>query len=92
MAIHRANLVWDDEKHTIVHLGMANHSEDSDAAYLRKCVEFFEMNKGGTTNQQIILERLTRIENMLKGGVIVETKQDDISTDEIFDDLLAQLD
>jgi hypothetical protein len=92
MAIRRVNLVYDDQKHSIVHLGLANHSEDSDAAYLRKCVEFFEMNKGGLTNQQLILERLQRIENMLKSGVTVgDAALPDTSTDEMFDDLLAQL-
>lgn len=90
--IRRVNLVYDTDRHTLVHLGLSNHSEDSDAAYLRKCVEFYEMNKGGTTNQQLILERLQRIENMLKNGVVVgEAAPDDTSTDEMFDDLLAQL-
>jgi hypothetical protein len=92
MAIRRVNLVYDDQKHTIVHLGLANHSEDSDAAYLRKCVEFYEMNKGGLTNQQLILERLQRIENMLKNGVVMsEAIQEDNNSDEIFDNLLDQL-
>lgn len=91
--IRRVNLVYDDQKHSVVHLGITNHSDDSDAAYLRKCVEFYELNKGGLTNQQLILERLQRIENMLKSGVVVgETNPTPDSTqDDIFDDLLEQL-
>lgn len=91
MAIHRANIVWDDQKHPTVHLGMNNHEGESDAAYLRKCVEFYEMNKSGTY-QQAILERLASIERMLKSGVVVdEPAPDDTHTDEIFDNLLEQL-
>lgn len=89
--IHRANIVWDDKNHSIVHLGMSNHDGETDAAYLRKCVEFYELNKGGT-NQQLILERLARIENILRNGVIIsDSAPADSHTDEIFDDLLEQL-
>lgn len=90
--IRRVNLVYDDQKHSVVHLGITNHGDDSDAAYLRKCVEFYELNKGGLTNQQLILERLQRIENMLKSGVVGETTPTpDSAQDDIFDDLLEQL-
>lgn len=93
MTIHRANLVWDDEKHITVHLGMSNHDEP-DAAYLRKCVEFYEMNKAGTTGQQLILEHLQAIRRMLQNGVMIGAGEDtppDPQSDEIMDDLLEQI-
>jgi len=92
--IHRANIVWDDQKHPAVHLGMTNHEGETDAAYLRKCVEFYEANKGGAGNQQLILERLSSIENMLRRGVAVGAEPHpppDDETDNIFDDLLEQM-
>lgn len=90
MALHKATLVWDDEKHMTVHLGMSNHEGESDTAYLRKCVEFYEMNK--STNQQLILQRLASIERMLKEGVKVDDQPvDDALADEIFDEALEQL-
>ena len=93
--IHRANIVWDEQRNSTVHLGMTNHEGESDAAYLRKCVEFYELNKGGATNQQLILERLARIETMLKNGLVLnpdgQPQADDDQNDEIFDDLLGQL-
>jgi hypothetical protein len=90
----RINLSYDTEKHALVHLGLTNHNEPSDSAYMRKCIEFFEMNKGGAVNQQLILERLARIELMLKNGTCISaapaaTADDD--TDDIFDEALEQL-
>lgn len=94
MAIQKSTIVWDDQKHTAVHLGMSNHEGESDAAYLRKCVEFYEMNKGGTV-QQLILERLAAIERTLKQGVAIasdgNSQVPDDFTDEIFDEALEQL-
>lgn len=92
MTTHKASITWDNQKHAAVHLGMTNHGE-SDAAYLRKCVEFYEMNKGSATNQQIILERLTSIERMLKRGVVVgdNNSAPENKNDELFDNLLSQL-
>lgn len=88
---HRANIVWNEQSHPTVHLGMTNHEGETDAAYLRKCVEFYELNKNGATNQQLILERLTRIETMLKRGVApIANNEPDTTTEEIFDDLLEQ--
>lgn len=92
MALQKATITWDDQKDTTVHLGMNNHTE-THAAYLRKCVEFYEMNKAGT-NQQLILERLASIERMLKNGVVIGGQPDtdhDQQTDDIFDDLLGQM-
>ncbi len=93
MATRRINLSYDDEKHQIVHLGLTNHGEPSDSAYMRKCIEFYELNKGGAINQGLILERLNRIEALLKSGVVTtpdrDTGLDD--TDDIFDDALEQL-
>jgi len=90
--MQRANIVWDEKKHPTVHIGMTNHEGETDAAYLRKCVEFYELNKSGATNQQQILERLTRIETMLKRGVNpLDDPPDDTATEEIFDDSLEQL-
>jgi hypothetical protein len=88
---------YDDEKHTLVHLGLANHEEDSNSDYMRKCIEFYEMNKGGVVNQAQILERLARIEAMLKTGVVTVAGDDgrdtaEDYTDEIFDEALEQLD
>lgn len=91
MALQKSTIVWDDQRDTTVHLGMTNH-DGSDAAYLRKCVEFYEMNKAGATGMQQILERLTRLEQMLKRGVVVGGQSDASSdTDDIFDDLLEQI-
>lgn len=91
----RINLSYDSDKHPLVHLGLTNHSEPSDSAYMRKCIEFFEMNKGGAVNQQLILERLARIELMLKNGVVLSggnSSQDATDgSDEIFDSMLDQL-
>jgi hypothetical protein len=95
MTIQRVTLSYDSEKHSTVHLGLLNHGEDSDSAYLRKCVEFFELNKGGVTNQQLIIERLTRIESLLKNGVTISgdvtDRDDETQSYEILDDLLEQL-
>jgi hypothetical protein len=95
MTIQRVTLSYDDEKHTTVHLGISNHDEDNVSTYLRKCVEFFELNKGGVTNQQLILDRLNRIETMLKNGVSligdVTGQADETQSDQILDDLLEQL-
>lgn len=84
---------YDDEKHSVVHLGLKNHGEDSDSAYLRKCVEFFEMNKAGSTDQQLILEHLQIIRRMLQNGVVVGEggAPPDPQGDEILDDLLEQM-
>jgi hypothetical protein len=89
----RINLSYDTEKHTLVHLGLTNHNEPSDSAYMRKCIEFFEMNKGGAVNQQLILERLARIELMLKNGAapVQSAPAVDDDTDDIFDEALEQL-
>lgn len=95
MTIQRVTLSYDDEKHSTVHLGILNHSEDSDSAYLRKCVEFFELNKGGVINQHLILDRLTRIESLLKNGVTITSDVTDQDSEaqsyEILDELLEQL-
>lgn len=91
--IRRSNIVWDDQKHSTVHLGMTNHDE-SDAAYLRKCVEFYEINKAGATGMQLVLERLTRLEQLLKRGVVIGAGDDpahDDHTNDIFDELLEQM-
>lgn len=92
MTTQRITLSYDDEKHSIVHLGLQNHSDDSDSAYLRKCIEFFELNKSGT-NQQLILERLATIERMLKKGVVPidQPTENDPDNDDLFDDLLEQI-
>lgn len=86
---------YDTEKHQIVHMGVKNHKEPSTAAYIRKCIEFYEINRGGAVNQHLILERLERIEKMLRAGVVVgsgETAPDeDALTDEILDQALEQL-
>ncbi len=92
----RVNMSYDTEKHSVVHLGLSNHNEPSDSAYIRKCIEFFEMNKGGAINQHLILERLARIETMLKNGVTAVTGSngdgdDQAYTDDIFDEALEQL-
>jgi hypothetical protein len=95
MAIHKATLVWDSDKHSIVHLAMTNKNQ-YDAAFLRTCVEFYQMSQAGANVQQLVLERLARIENMLRSGVVMAAP-DDVSidgndqTDEIFDDLLEQI-
>lgn len=90
--MRKSNILWDEHHHPTVHLGMTNHAGESDAAYLRKCVEFYELNKGGAGNQQLILERLARIEAMLKRGVapLPADDQPDAAQEEIFDDLLEQ--
>lgn len=90
----RANIVWDARQHPTVHLGMTNHEGESDAAYLRKTVEFYELNKGGATNQQKILEELVAIKTMLRRGVSVASSPatpDAGQADEILDELLEQL-
>jgi hypothetical protein len=93
MGLRRVNMSYDDGRHEIVHLGLTNHTEPSDSAYIRKCIEFYEINKGGAVNQNLILERLNRIEAMLKNGVVTTPDQDfaDADTDDIFDDALEQL-
>jgi hypothetical protein len=93
MATRRVTLSYDDEKHVTVHLGLINHAEDSDSAYLRKCVEFFEMNKGEITHQQTVLDRLQRIENILKSGAVVGRDEQavELRGGEILDDLLEQM-
>lgn len=86
---------YDDQKHPLVHLGLTNQSEPSMSAYLRKCVEYYEINRGGAVNQHLILERLERIEKMLRAGVVVgggeSAPDDDALTDEILDQALEQL-
>lgn len=86
---------FDTDKHSLVHIGLTNHTEPSTSAYLRKCVEFYEMNRGGAVNQHLILERLERIEKMLRGGQVVSAQSDqpddDALTDEILDQALEQL-
>lgn len=94
MGLRRVNMSYDDGRHKIVHLGLTNHTEPSDSAYIRKCIEFYEINKGGAVNQSLILERLNRIEAMLKSGVVAAPGQvfdDGDDTDDIFDDAIAQL-
>lgn len=91
MAIQRVTLSYDDERHTVVALGLANHSEDTDAAYIRKCIEFYELNKGGAVNQSLILDRLAAIERLLKNGAAVYTAEASPDNDKIFDELLEQL-
>lgn len=94
MAIHKATLVWDDEKHHIVHLAMTN-KDVGDASFLRACIEFYEMSQAGANVQQLILERLAKIENMLKSGVVINGDGDkpvmDDQTDDIFDEVLEQI-
>lgn len=88
MATQKATLTWDDQKHTVVHLGMSNHEGETDAAYLRKCVEFYEAN-GGTL--QLILQEITALRRMIKRGAVVAADDDPADdNDEIFDDLLEQ--
>lgn len=91
MTLHKATLTWDDQKHTVVHLGMANHEGETDAAYLRKCVEFYEAN-GGTL--QLILQEIAALKHLIQRGVVVASGDDPAddhdATDEIFDDLLEQ--
>jgi len=85
---------YDDKKHSLVHLGLTNHHEASASAYIRKCIEFYEMNRGGAVNQHLILERLERIERMLRGGVVVNGEaqaEADTTADEILDEALEQL-
>jgi len=86
---------YDPARHSLVHLGLTNHHEPSTSAYIRKCIEFYEMNRGGAVNQHLILERLERIEKMLRGGLVVsaEAAPDDNEaiTDEILDEALEQL-
>ena len=103
MTIQRKNIVYDDKKHHVISKAMQSHGEPSDAAYLRKCVEFYEQNKHGLQldPQQIIglLSRLelnqTEIKEMIKRGVIVVDEEQAESvdeTDDIFDDVLSQFD
>ena len=90
----RINLSYDDEKHPLVHLGLKNHKEPSDSAYMRKCIEFYELNKGGAINSQLVLEHLLEIRRMLQQGVVVasgDVEQTDAKNDQILDDLLEQL-
>lgn len=85
---------YDQEKHSLVHIGLENHKEPSASAYIRKCIEFYEMNRGGAVNQHLILERLERIERMLRGGVVINGEAStavDTTADEILDEALEQL-
>jgi hypothetical protein len=92
MATQRITFSYDDERHTTVHLGLANHGDDSHSDYVRKCIEFYELNKSGATNQQLILERLQRIESMLKNGVTIgEGESTSPQGDDILDELLEQM-
>jgi hypothetical protein len=92
MAIQRINLSYDDERHTLVALGLANHAEDSHSAYIRKAIEFYELNKGSAVSSPLILERLAAIERLLRNGVaLATTDQPDDTNDALFDDLLEQL-
>ena len=92
MPLHKSTIVWDDQRDTTVHLGMTNHTE-SDAAYLRKCVEFYEMNKAGAGGLQQVLERLGRLEHLLKRGVVIGAGDDPApeDNDDIFDEMLEQM-
>jgi len=94
MAIYKATLVWDSDKHPIVHLAMTNKGQ-TDAAFLRTCVEFYQMSQAGANVQQLVLERLASIENMLRSGVMVGASDisidGDDKTDDIFDGLLEQM-
>lgn len=94
--IRRVNLCYHPNKHSVVHLALANHTESSDAAYLRKCIEFYELHQGGGTGQRHIIERLDRIEALLRNGVAlaVPPGQGDTAgdiTDDILDEALEQL-
>jgi hypothetical protein len=92
MAIQRITLSYDDERHTVVSLGLANHAEDTDSAYIRKAIEFYELNKGSAVSSPLILERLATIERLLRNGVtLVTTDQPDDTNDALFDNLLEQL-
>jgi len=86
---------YDPARHSLVHLGLTNHHEPSTSAYIRKCIEFYEMNRGGAVNQHLILERLERIEKMLRGGLVVSAEaapdNNEAITDEILDEALEQL-
>ena len=93
MAIRRLNFCYDEEKDSLVYLGIQNHHEASTSAYLRKCVEFYEMNKSGAVSSQLILENLLEIKKLLKGGAVVVATEEtaDDQANQIFDSLLEQL-
>jgi hypothetical protein len=99
MAIHKCSIVWDNEKHPIVHLAMTNKDMGvGDAAFLRSCVEFYQMSQAGANVQQLILERLANIEAMLKNGIVISgdgspqpAGAGEDRTDDIFDDVLEQI-
>lgn len=95
MATHKTSIVWDEDKHPIVHLAMTNKDDVSDAAFLRTCVEFYQMSQAGANVQQLVLERLARIESILKSGIAVGGEPDppppDDKTDDIFDEVLEQI-
>jgi hypothetical protein len=93
--IKRATLVWDDQRDYLVDDGMGNHDENSDTAYLRLCVEFYEEHKNESKfNAQLILEYLLEVRNMLKKGILISSNGDQEIIDEqaeIFDDILEQM-
>jgi hypothetical protein len=91
MAVCRINLCWDDQRHNVVDFGLKHHAEANASAYIRKCIEFYEMNKANTS-QSAILENLLEIKRMLLNGAVIATgQQPEDDNDELFDDLLEQM-